>query len=177
MAVKHQNIIGVDPDVTKSGVAFLEVKSTKMEATSLSFPDLLDYLQFVKKKRDETGETVVVVVEASWLISHHWQTKAGDNRRVVAAKGNSAGRNHEVGRKIVEMCEHYGLEVIEQRPLKKCWKGRDGKITAEELRYFTGLEDRTNQEARDAALLAWSQAGLPIRVKAVGGKQQLNNKT
>ncbi len=170
---KHQNIIGIDPDVTKSGVAFLEVESTKMEATSLSFPDLLDYLQFVKKKRDETGETVVVVVEASWLISHHWQTKTGDNRRVVAAKGNSAGRNHEVGRKIVEMCEHYGLEVIEQQPLKKCWKGREGKITAGELRYFTGLEGRTNQEARDAALLAWNQAGLPIRVKAVGSKSEV----
>ena len=166
MNKKHQNIIGIDPDVEKSGVAFLEVSTRKLEASSLSFPDLLDYLQFVKKKRDEAGETVVVVVEASWLISHHWQTKVGDNRRVVAAKGNSAGRNHEVGRKIVEMCEHYGLEVIEQRPLKKCWKGRDGKITHEELTYFTGIMGRTNQEMRDACLLAWNQAGLPIRVKA-----------
>lgn len=41
---KHQNIIGVDPDVEKSGVAFLNRKSKTLEVVSLSFPELLDYL-------------------------------------------------------------------------------------------------------------------------------------
>lgn len=176
---KHQNIIGVDPDVEKSGVAFLNRKSKTLEVVSLSFPELLDYLQFVKKQSIEKNETIVVVVEASWLISHHWQTKRGDNQRVTARKGNSAGRNHEVGRKIVEMCEHYGLEVIEQRPLRKCWKGRDGKITADELNYILinggSLPiKRSNQEERDAVLLAWNYAGLPIRVKPLVSKPKLN---
>lgn len=167
---KHQIVIGIDPDVEKSGVGFLEVSTLKLEASTLTFPELLDYLQFVKKTSIEKNETVVVVVEASWLISHHWQTKRGDNQRVTAMKGNSTGRNHEVGRKIVEMCEHYGLEVVEQRPLRKCWKGREGKITHEELEYFTGLTGRTNQEMRDAVLLAWNHAGLPIKVKPIGNK-------
>lgn len=167
---KHQNIIGVDPDVDKSGVALLHVPTCKLEATSLSFPELLDYLQFVKKKSDECKESVIVVVEASWLISHHWHSKKGDNQRVTAMKGNSAGRNHEVGRKIVEMCEHYGLEVIEQRPLRKCWKGRDGKITHDELNYIlrhNGLPEvkRTNQDARDAALICILHANFKIKVK------------
>lgn len=167
---KHQIIIGIDPDVEKSGVGFLEVATRKLEASTLTFPELLDYLQFAKKTSIEKNETVVVVVEASWLISHHWHSKKGDNQRVTARKGNSAGRNHEVGRKIVEMCKHYGLEVIEQRPLRKCWKGRDGKITQEEIEYFTGLSGRTNQEMRDAVLLAWNHAGLPIKVKPIGNK-------
>lgn len=176
---KHQNIIGVDPDVDKSGVAFLHVPTRKLEATSLSFPDLLDYLQTAKTKSELSGESVIVVVEASWLISHHWHSKKGDNQRVTARKGNSAGRNHEVGRKIVEMCEHYGLEVIEQRPLRKCWKGRDGKITADELNYILinggSLPiKRSNQEGRDAVLLAWNYAGLPIRVKPLVSKPKLN---
>lgn len=176
---KHQNIIGVDPDVEKSGVAFLNRKSKTLEVVSLSFPELLDYLQFVKKKSDECKESVIVVVEASWLISHHWQTKRGDNQRVTAMKGNSAGRNHEVGRKIVEMCEHYGLDVIEQRPLRKSWRGRDGKITADELNYILinggSLPiKRSNQEERDAVLLAWNYAGLPIRVKPLVSKPKLN---
>lgn len=162
---KYDNVIGIDPDVKKSGVSYLQVRSRKLEASSLTFPDLLDYLQHVKKTSDEQNETVVVVVEAGWLISHHWHTKRGDNRKVAAAKGNSAGRNHEVGRKIVEMCKHFELEVIEQRPLRKTWKGRDGKITHDELAYFTGIMGRTNQEMRDAALIAWNFAGLPIRVK------------
>ena len=171
---KHQIVIGIDPDVEKSGMGFLEVSTRKLEASTLTFPELLDYLQFVKKQSEERDETVVVVVEASWLISHHWQTKRGDNQRVTAMKGNSAGRNHEVGRKIVEKCEHYGLEVVEQRPLRKCWKGRDGKITHEELEYFTGLRGRTNQEMRDAVLLAWNHAGLPIKVKLISSKPKLN---
>lgn len=176
---KHQNIIGVDPDVDKSGVAFLHVPTRKLEVTSLSFPDLLDYLQKAKMKSELSGESVIVVVEASWLISHHWHSKKGDNQRVTARKGNSAGRNHEVGRKIVEMCEHYGLEVIEQRPLRKCWKGRDGKITADELNYILinggSLPiKRSNQEERDAVLLAWNYAGLPIRVKPLVSKPKLN---
>ena len=76
------------------------------------------------------------------------------------------GANHETGRKIVEMCRHYGIKVLEHAPLVKCWKGRDGKITHEELVAFTGLMGgRTNQDARDAALLAWVFANLPIRVK------------
>ena len=58
-----------------------------------------------------------------------------------------------------------GYEVIEQAPLRKCWKGRDGKITQIELNYFTGITGRTNQEARDAALIAWNFAGFPIRIK------------
>lgn len=176
---KYDNVIGIDGDVDKSGVAFLHVPTRKLEASTLTFPELLDYLQFVKKTSIEKNETVVVVVEASWLISHHWQTKRGDNQRVTARKGNSAGRNHEVGRKIVEMCEHYGLEVIEQRPLRKCWKGRDGKITADELNYILinggSLPiKRSNQEMRDAVLLAWNYAGLPIRVMPVISKPKLN---
>lgn len=49
--------------------------------------------------------------------------------------------------------------------LRKGWKGKDGKITHDELASFTGLMGRTNQDVRDAALLAWAFAGLPIRVK------------
>ena len=89
-----------------------------------------------------------------------------------AAQGKQAekiakdvGANHETGRKIIEMCEHYGIEVMPHAPLVKCWKGKDRKITHEELASFTGIMGRTNQDARDAGLLAWTFAGLPIRIK------------
>jgi hypothetical protein len=63
------------------------------------------------------------------------------------------------------MAEHYGLHVTLRRPLTKCWHGKDRKITQAELEAITGTAGRTNQEMRDAALLAWVEAGLPIRVK------------
>jgi len=108
---------------------------------------------------------LLVVVEAGWLIQSNWHLLHKDSKAVAAAKGNSIGRNHETGRKIVEMCKHYGIEVLEHFPLKKQWKGKDGKITHKELASFTGLTGTTNQDARDAALLAWVFAGLPIRLK------------
>ncbi|WGU68242.1 hypothetical protein QIU18_00410 [Capnocytophaga canimorsus] len=62
------------------------------------------------------------------------------------------------------MCKHYGLEVQEIRPLKKMWKGKDGKITHEELASFTGITGKTNQDMRDSALISWCFANLPIRI-------------
>ena len=88
-----------------------------------------------------------------------------ERKQRAASKGYDVGRNHETGKKIVEMCQHLGIEVLEHAPLRKGWKGKDGKITHEELASFTGLMGRTNQDARDAALLAWAFSGLPIRVK------------
>lgn len=164
---KHQNIIGIDPDCDKSGVAFLETSTKKLELSNLTFAQLLDYMQFVKKQHLETGETVLFVVEAGYLNKSNWHVKGNDNSRVASFKGNSTGRNHEVARKIIEMAKHYGLEVIEARPLKKCWRGPEGKITHDELAYFTGISGRTNQETRDSALLAWNYAGFSMRVKPV----------
>lgn len=155
-------VIGIDPDTDKSGVAQLRVAGREVEAFSNSFPELLDYLQRMVQFQHRTGMRVMVVVEASWRISTNWHTKRGDNVRTVARKGKDAGRCHEVGRKIVECARYYGLEVKEQLPLKKIWKGKDGKITHEELSAFVRLNGRTNQETRDAILLAWNEAGFPI---------------
>lgn len=163
---KHDVIIGIDGDVDKNGVATLHPKTRKIELLSLAFPQLLDYLLHMKETCENENESLIILVEAGWLNKSHWHVRQGDNKRIASAKGNSTGRNHEVGRKIIEMCKHYDLEVIEQRPLKKSWQGRDGKITHEEFAYFTGLmAKRSNQEERDAGLIAWNFAGLPIRVK------------
>ena len=81
------------------------------------------------------------------------------------AKGVSQGRNEQVSRLLGEMCEAYGMQWQFIKPFKKCWQGRDRKITHDELCAVTGLVyGRTNQEMRDAALIAWVAAGLPVRL-------------
>lgn len=162
---QYNNIIAIDPDVDKSGVAYLHKESKKLESSSLAFADLLDYLQNAKEVQDKTKDSLLVVVEASWMIKSNWHLTKYDSRPKAAAKGHSVGRNHEVGHKIVEMCKHYDIEILEHMPLQKGWKGADGKITHKELASFTGIMGRTNQEMRDACLLAWCVAGLPIRLK------------
>lgn len=163
MKSKPEIVIGIDPDVNKSGLACLDVTTKSVGVISNSFPQLLEYLQNIAGNHT-LSERVVVVVEASWLISTNWHTKREDSVRTAARKGKDAGRCHEVGRKIVECARYYGLEVVEKLPLKKIWKGKDGKITDEEIKAFIRIEGRTNQEERDAALLAWEHAGLPIRI-------------
>lgn len=158
------NIIAIDPDVDRSGVAWLRPKNRRMECDALAFPELLDYLQFARKWGDEHNESLVVVVEAGWLIRTHYHANRRDTYRSAAAKGNAVGRNHEIGRQIVQMCRHYDLEVVEQRPLRKIWAGPDRKITHQELIAFAPItnRNRTSQEMRDACLLAWNAAGFPI---------------
>ena len=163
MTNKADIIIGIDPDVSKSGVGVVSSKG-EVEVFSFTFPELIEHLKLSAQLKDCT----VVVVEASWKISTNWHTGRGDSIRTAARKGKDAGRCHEVGRKIVECARYYGLEVVERLPLKKIWKGKDGKITDEEIKAFMPIQGRTNQEERDAALLAWDYAGLPIRITRHG---------
>ena len=167
MRKELDRVISIDPDVDRSGVAELRVETRSLEVTALDFPALMDYLRYMKREFADKGERVRVVVEAGWMNASNWHT--GNVRSIAAAAktGQNTGRNHEVARKIAEMSRHYGLDTEEVRPLKKRWKGSCGKITQEELEYMTGkLDRRTNQEMRDAALMSWWYAGLPIKVKA-----------
>ena len=157
-------IIAIDPDVEKNGVAYLNCENKNLEISTLSFPELLDYLRYVQRRAETTQKHLVVVVEAGYMNKGNWHLNPKDTKAAAAAKGNHAGRNHETARKIVEMCKHWQMEVKEVKPLEKCWKGKDRKITHEELARFTGVMGRTNQEGRGAALLAWVYAGFSIRL-------------
>jgi hypothetical protein len=159
---KYDTIIAIDPDVDKSGVAELSPLHRLLEVTSLSFPQLIDYLQ-TRKELSETAKTsLLVVVEAGWLNAiSNYHTAAGRRGQRIA---KNVGANHQVGKMIVEMCEHNAIPVTTVKPLKKMWKGKDGKITQAEITSFTGITGRNNQEERDAALIAWVYAGLPVKV-------------
>ena len=155
-----KKIIAIDPDTDKSGVAELIIPEMSMNISTLSFPHLIDYLWHVKDNFLDEGQSVTVLVEAGWLNQSNWHVGWKNNNREAAAIGNSTGRNHETGRKIIEMARHFGFPVEEIRPLRKCWTGKDGKITHEELqRYLLSQRidfpfKRSNQEQRDAALIA-----------------------
>jgi len=157
--------IGIDPDVKKNGVAIVEKETKKLECAALTIGDTLDYLQWVAGRATESGASVKVYVEAGWMNRTNWHLTKWDNRGQVVAKGVSQGRNEQVSRLLGEMCEHYGLQWQWVKPLHKCWSGQDRKITHAELCAVTGLVyGRTNQEMRDAALIAWVSANLPIRI-------------
>lgn len=159
-------IIAIDPDVSRSGVAILNKEQRSIEIKSLAFPQLVDFLQGLIVE-----PSAIVYVEAGWLNKGNWHLKSGQGVAVAAATGSKTGANHQVGKQIVEMARHYGLDVKEVKPLRKGWSGPSGKITHEEITYFIpGLPKRTNQEERDAALIAWEYANLPIKINVANGK-------
>jgi len=156
---KYHTIVAIDPDVDKSGVATLQIEGKHLVMDSLKFPKLIDLLKWMNK--DKIHFPFMVVVEAGWLNAiSNYHTAAGKRGQRIA---KNVGANHQVGKMIVEMCEYYKIPVTTVKPLKKMWRGKDGKITHEEISAFTGIAGRNNQEERDAALLAWVYAGLPIK--------------
>lgn len=146
---KENIIIGIDPDVNKSGVATLSSQGRKLDLSALDFPHLCEYLS---QYRDADA---VVLIEAGWLNRSNWHLMSRMSVQKAAQIGNATGRNHEVGRKIAEMCAYYGVAYKLIKPLKKVWRGADGKITAKEFEQITSTKIRTNQEMRDAGLIAW----------------------
>ncbi len=162
---KYDVVIGIDPDSDKNGVAFIEVATRKLEVSSLNFWQLYSYLYFLKEKSVKLNKTVLIVVEHSNFTAHNWHIKGGNNKAVASRMGYDVGRCHRTGELIEQMCEQLALEYRPQAPLTKVWKGSDRKVTHEEIVSLTGLiSKRTNQEERDAILLAWVNAGFAIRL-------------
>ena len=162
--MKCTTIMAIDPDTEKSGVAMLDLKRSEVEAGAMPFPELLDMLRDVS----QWTSPCKVVIEGGWLVSksnYHYARGRGGER---IAK--NVGANHETGRKIVEMLAYWGIEHEVIHPLKKCWKGRDGKITLAELNSLLrgmGIKEmgRCNQDVRDAVLIALTCSGLPMRMR------------
>lgn len=163
-------IVAIDPDAIKNGVATLLPATKALNTVCLTFAETLEYLRHTKAQALVNQLSLTVVIEAGWLNKTHWHIGYRDSARMAAAKGNAVGRNHETGRKLAEMCQHWDIphELIKPLALRTgglhLWQGKDGKITADELTALTGYKGRTNQEARDAALIAWVYAGMPMKI-------------
>lgn len=135
-------IIGIDPDLVKSGVA---IKSDMgLRLMNLTFTELKNLFE------QNTPLIKKVVIEAGWLNEksnfhyHPKQTKAAGER---IAK--NVGENHATGKLISELAASYGLVVELVRPTRSKYNARDFNL-------ITGWTGRTNQEQRDAAMLIWT---------------------
>lgn len=164
---KKRTIIGIDPDSEKSGFSVL-CPELRLYANicSLSFPALMKELQTWKQAAEYEDAELHVYIEGGWLNKSNWHLTTGKYTSLAKAAeiGRCTGRNHQTGILIGEMCEALGIAYTIIKPLKKMWKSKDGKITAQEFKSVTGYTGRTNQDSRDAALIAWVCAGLPIRI-------------
>lgn len=157
-------VLGVDPDIEKSGLAICNLATRTLEVGTYRFPELLDKIRELRKETDQE-DRFSVVVEAGWLNKGNWHVTESRNGKFspqawAAAVGASKGENGAVGKLLLECLQHEGIEAVPQKPLRKCWHGPDRKITHAELVkeceiYRINFKDkRSNQEERDSALLA-----------------------
>lgn len=133
-------LIGIDPDVDKSGFAF--IIGNKIQLKNLTFFELYDTLKYYKEREVKPR----VFVEKGALNKSNWHSKTDKSHKWNSSIGADLGRNFEVANKIIEMCAYLKLEVVEVKPTKK-------KIDATTFKNLTGLTVRTNQEQRDAFML------------------------
>ena len=132
--------IGIDADCVSNGVAMKNGKV--IELYNMSFFKLFDYLQTFQGSKE-----VEVYVECGFLNKSNWHKVQGSNA-INAQIGQRTGANHEVSKKICEMCEYLGLTYHKVKPTRS-------KVNDELFRKITGITQRTNAEIRDALMLIY----------------------
>lgn len=139
-------LIGIDPDCQKSGFASYQDKDA-FTLHNYTFFEIFDRLHRLSKSEVFLTE---VFIEAGWLNKSNWHKITNGSAAINANIGLRTGVNHEVGRKIVEMCEYLGLKHHLIKPTKS-------KVNAETFKAITKYQGRTNQEQRDSAMLVWNR--------------------
>ena len=139
-------LIGIDPDTDLSGFALKNGK--KVQLKNLKFFELFRMLYFVKNTPEYSGYEVMVYIECGFLNGGNRHFKAAASTAFNGKISERVGANHEIGKKICEMCEFLELPFTQVKPTKS-------KTDSNFFKQITKIKDRTNQEQRDALMLIW----------------------
>lgn len=140
-----KRIIGIDPDVDKSGFAiWLPEQKCFEQITTLTFYEILEYFSI-------NAETIAyVIVEAGWLNKGNRHIHAKTTPRVAAKTGENTGRNFQRGIDIAEAAAFCKIPCRLAKPtIKNSWKNSE-----EIFQKMTGVKGG-NPEKRDAAMLVF----------------------
>lgn len=139
--------IGIDPDMIASGVAVVAGKSIQ-KLQSVKLPNLIATVQAV----GAPGE-VVVKLENPEANKGLFASRANKNKAVSISIAMSVGKVQATTHHIREMLESAGYQVKMVTPLKGPLK-KQAKTDAAYFNKVTGWTGRSNQDQRDAALIA-----------------------
>jgi hypothetical protein len=146
MESKKKVFVGIDPDVDKSGCA---VKCGKVfNLYNLNFFELYEKLKTLSDNSKENNIPIEIYIECGFLNKGN-RHKLNDLSNAYNSKiGERIGANHEIAKKICEMCEYLNLDYKQIRPTRS-------KTNSDFFKQITGYDKRTNQEQRDALMLVW----------------------
>ena len=139
--------IGIDPDFVKSGVAVIHGK-TIIHLESLSFVDMFEYIAAAGPK-----EEVLIKLENPSAIKPLFGAKVKNKRAVREKICQDVGKCKATGSLIQQVLEIQGYKVKLVTPLKGPVK-RMAKSSDKYFNQITGWKGRSNEDKRDAALVA-----------------------
>lgn len=140
-------IIGIDPDMVASGLAVVEAKGI-LKLQSVKLPDLVPTIQAIGRP----GE-VTIKLENPEANKGLFASRSNKNKAVSVAIAMSVGKVQATAHHIQELLIAAGYTVKMVTPLKGPLK-RQAKDSAEYFNKVTGWTGRSNQDQRDAALIA-----------------------
>ncbi len=162
--MKPTKIVGIDPDLSKSGLAVLDaVNNAWLVHAAVANCDIVELIQL----HCDPSETIIIL-ECGWL-NKKANFRFGPNKRVSDKISKNVGENQATGKLILSMLRKAGYEVIEQIPLEKGPLKRDGKWTRTGKEFIvqnTGITARINDEVRDATYLIIVKKGKINIVKS-----------
>lgn len=142
-------IIGIDPDVEKSGVCMLDTTGRIMSLESLPLSGILDLIEWNK-------EAVYAIEDV--LKSKATYTRGIKNEAAKLKKAQNVGMVKGAARLIIECIEkRTGNKVI----LAPQGVGKQVKQNADLFKELTGYQKQTNEDKRDAwAVAMWAHKYL-----------------
>ncbi len=154
--MKTRFYIGIDPDLTNTGIAIWDTEQKKIQRYySNSFWGL------VKDVLAGENKNITYVIEAGHLnkkSNYHINKHTKDNIFIRETIAKKVGENHAVAKLLVSFFEENGISYIERKPLNKQGMKREGAWTPQGRKLFqksTGIDTKINDDCRDAILLVF----------------------
>ena len=138
--------VGIDPDAHRSGVALVS-GTTILELHSLKLPSLVRYL---KDCADKDKLEVILEDLEQWKSI---KPRQGQSVKAMLKIARNVGKCQGTAKAIYDLLTDAGIEVRQAKPLRGPVK-RQAKNNGRYFNRLTGWTGRSNQDTRDAALLA-----------------------
>lgn len=146
-------IIGIDPDLIASGVAVITPERRIVEMQRVKFSQLVEYMQLQAIKVD--GRILIKLEDPNTIAPtfQRYRPTAVSRQAVSNKISQNVGQVKAVATLILEVLTAAGFNVQPCRPLAGGHKARCKK-DAEYFNKLTGWTARSNEDCRDAALIA-----------------------
>ena len=142
---KEEWVIGIDPDVKKSGLACYK----NGELIDLDNQTLIQFFNYSYHLEDNDNKIVFVIEDGNLISSLYTRNKFG-NDSVQHKVSERIGANKQRATDLIAIAEHFNIKVVRMKPQKGNWA--DNKKMFEKV---TGWKEKSNPETRSAAYFGW----------------------